>query len=92
MTLPFHADEMKKSWVKTLQKNAINPATLQLHFAGDGPASHLGEIGVATFTVTGGTGRLESATGTGTTEVVATPNETGLAGTFVLTLRGRIWY
>ena len=121
---------------------AINPATLQLHFAGDGPASHLGEsaivgdsqlvpsgpgcfqivtdtvtltaangdqlvltnsgedcfdetghiIGVATFTVTGGTGRFDGATGTGTTEVVATPNETGLAGTFVLTLRGRIWY
>lgn len=121
---------------------AINPATLQLHFAGDGPASHLGEsaivgdsqlvpsgpgcfqivtdtvtltaangdqlvltnsgedcfdetghiIGVATFTVTGGTGRFDGASGTGTTEVVATPNETGLAGTFVLTLRGRIWY
>lgn len=121
---------------------AINPATLQLKFAGDGPASHLGEsaiagdsqlvpsgpgcfqivtdtvtltaangdqlvltnsgedcfdetghiIGVATFTVTGGTGRFDGATGTGTTEVVATPNETGLAGAFVLTLRGRIWY
>jgi hypothetical protein len=121
---------------------AIDPATLQLQFAGGGPASHLGAsaivgasqlmpsgpgcfeivtdtvtltadngdqlvltnsgqdcfdetgriIGMAAFTVTGGTGRFAGATGTGTTEVVATPNETGLAGTFVLTLSGRISY
>jgi len=121
---------------------AISPLDLQLHFSGDGPASHLGDTGIvgdsqlapaepgcfdivtdavtltaangdavfltnsgqdcfdetghivgnATFTVTGGTGRFAGASGTGTTQVVATPNQTGLAGTFVLSVVGRISY
>ena len=49
-------------------------------------------VGSATFTVTGGTGRFAGATGTGTTQVVATPDQTGFAGTFVLTVAGRISY
>ena len=119
---------------------AINPVTLQLHFSGEGTASHLGEsdivgesqlaptgpgcfqiatdavtltaangdqlfitnsgqdcfdstghiVGNAIFTVTGGTGRFAGASGTGTTQVVATPDQTGLAGTFVLVFRGDI--
>jgi hypothetical protein len=49
-------------------------------------------VGSATFTVTGGTGRFAGATGTGTTQVVATPDQTGFAGTFVLTVTGQISY
>ena len=121
---------------------AINPVTLQLHFEGNGLASHLGNseivgdsqlapdgpgcfeivadavtltasdgdqlfltnvgqdcfddtghiVGSATFTVTGGTGRFAGATGTGTTQVIATPDQTGFAGTFVLTVTGQISY
>lgn len=119
---------------------AINPVTLQLHFSGEGTASHLGEsdivgesqlappahgcfeiatdavtltaangdqlfitnsgqdcfdstghiVGNAIFTVTGGTGRFAGASGAGTTQVVATPDQTGFAGNFVLVFRGRI--
>jgi hypothetical protein len=49
-------------------------------------------VGSATFTVTGGTGRFAGASGTGTTQVVATPDQTGFAGTFVLTVTGQISY
>jgi len=120
----------------------INPASLLLHFSGDGPASHLGNsaivgdsqlvpagpgcfeiaidavtlgaangdqlfltnsgqdcfdnmgriVGDATFTITGGTGHFDGASGTGTTQVVATPDQTGFAGTFILVFRGRISY
>jgi hypothetical protein len=121
---------------------AIDPATLQLHFSGEGPASHLGDsgivgdsqlvpagpgcfqigadavtltaanldqvfltnsgqdcfdnmghiVGTATFTITGGTGRFSGASGMGSTEVVATPDQTGLAGTFILVFVGRVSY
>jgi hypothetical protein len=120
----------------------INPITLELHFSGEGQASHFGDstivgdsalvpaspgcfaiaddavtltaangdqlfvvnsgqdcfdetghiVGEATFTVTGGTGRFQDAIGDGVTEVVATPDTTGLAGTFVLTISGQISY
>jgi hypothetical protein len=49
-------------------------------------------VGSATFRVTGGTSRFAGATGSGTTRVVAMPDETGFAGTFVLTFTGRISY
>ena len=121
---------------------AINPADLQLHFSGEGPASHLGDsslagdsqlapagpgcfdiatdavtltaangdqvfltnagqdcfdstgriVGAAVFTITGGTGRFAGATGSGSTQVVATPDQTGFAGTFILIFSGHISY
>jgi hypothetical protein len=49
-------------------------------------------VGNATFTITGGTGRFDGASGTGTTQVVATPDQTGLAGSFILLFSGRISY
>jgi hypothetical protein len=121
---------------------AINPLNLQLHFSGEGPASHMGDsgivgdsqlapagpgcfqivtdvvtltaangdhllltntgqdcfdntghiVGTASFMITGGTGRFAGAKGSGITQVVASPDQSGLAGTFILTVRGSISY
>jgi len=49
-------------------------------------------VGNATFTVTGGTGRFNGASGAGATQVVATPDQTGFSGTFILVFSGRISY
>lgn len=49
-------------------------------------------VGDAVFTITGGTHRFDGASGTGMTRVVATPNATGFAGTFILIFSGQISY